>query len=82
MDEPTARVLHPQPAPAGDPPHTGNRAVDEVLEACRGLAALDPAEQLARLDAAEQALTGILDSSRDGLVPVLPDLAPGIEQAS
>lgn len=46
--------------------HTGNRAVDDVLATCAGLGRLDIAERLARLDAAELALTKILDASRDG----------------
>lgn len=70
-----------------DLPHTGNRAVDEVLASCADLETLELSERLRRLDAAGQALSRILDSSRDGAIPTLPgitlpDLAPGGAQAS
>lgn len=81
MDEATTE--QPTHEPAGrELLHTGNRAVDEVLASCAGLDRLDIAARLARLEAAERALTQILDASRDGGTVPLPGMTPGVERAS
>lgn len=78
-----ASTEQPTHEPAGrEVLHTGNRAVDDVLASCAGLDQLDIAARLARLDAAERALTQILDASRDGGTVSLSGMAPGVEKAS